>query len=211
MFDTHTGVLDWGDTNEADLQSILDEEDNVKTRIIFAREELKVRSLVMSCCHKHITLVSLGGIANGQSNTFKACFSFVSILSANICLCRKPSVPFLALCLSLYRQTLQLSAEQIKYLCEEASRAQTQGQRAEIFACEVARASAGEYRRTFHSKFGVATLLKTGRPSFEAIRFLEGDRCIRCRPGLAIRVDQHIPSGNSSACKPSGPTLSGKC
>eukprot|EP00903_Cladosiphon_okamuranus_P012770 g11938.t1 len=73
------GVLDWAGTDEADLQSILDEEDNVKTRIIFAREELK---------------------------------------------------------------TLQLSTDQIKYLCEEASRAQTQGQRAEIFACEVARASA---------------------------------------------------------------------
>lgn len=27
---------------EGDLQAILDEEDNVKTRIIFAREELKV-------------------------------------------------------------------------------------------------------------------------------------------------------------------------
>ena len=38
----HTGVLDWAGTEEADLQSILDEEDNVKTRIIFAREELKV-------------------------------------------------------------------------------------------------------------------------------------------------------------------------
>ncbi|CAM9318606.1 unnamed protein product [Ectocarpus sp. 4 AP-2014] len=73
------GVLEWADIDEADLQSILDEEDNVKTRIIFAREELK---------------------------------------------------------------QLQLSKDQIKYLCEEASRAQTQGQRAEIFACEVARASA---------------------------------------------------------------------
>lgn len=41
-------------------------------------------------------------------------------------------------------QNLRLSTEQIKYLCEEASRAGTQGQRAEIFACEVARASAGE-------------------------------------------------------------------
>ncbi|CAM9593535.1 unnamed protein product, partial [Ectocarpus sp. 8 AP-2014] len=73
------GVLEWADIDEADLQSILDEEDNVKTRIIFAREELK---------------------------------------------------------------QLQLSKDQMKYLCEEASRAQTQGQRAEIFACEVARASA---------------------------------------------------------------------
>lgn len=36
------GVLDWAATEEEDLQSILDEEDNVKTRIIFAREELKV-------------------------------------------------------------------------------------------------------------------------------------------------------------------------
>lgn len=41
-------------------------------------------------------------------------------------------------------QVLQLSKEQVKYICEEASRAGTQGQRAEIFACEVARASAGE-------------------------------------------------------------------
>lgn len=41
-------------------------------------------------------------------------------------------------------QQLKLSTDQIKYLCEEASRAGTQGQRAEIFACEVARASAGE-------------------------------------------------------------------
>ena len=38
----HAGVLDWAGTDEADLQNILDEEDNVKTRIIFAREELKV-------------------------------------------------------------------------------------------------------------------------------------------------------------------------
>lgn len=45
VFDMHAGVLDWAGTDEADLQSILDEEDNVKTRIIFAREELKVRSL----------------------------------------------------------------------------------------------------------------------------------------------------------------------
>lgn len=73
------GVLDWGAISEGDLKEILDEEDNVKTRIIFAREELK---------------------------------------------------------------NLKLSTEQIKYLCEEASRAGTQGQRAEIFACEVARASA---------------------------------------------------------------------
>ncbi|CAM9944589.1 unnamed protein product, partial [Choristocarpus tenellus] len=39
-------------------------------------------------------------------------------------------------------QETKLSSDQIKYLCEEATRAQTQGQRAEIFACEVARASA---------------------------------------------------------------------
>lgn len=44
-----------------------------------------------------------------------------------------------------FSQQLQLSGDQIKYLCEEASRAGTQGQRAEIFACEVARASAGEF------------------------------------------------------------------
>lgn len=37
-----TGVLDWGAISEGDLKEILDEEDNVKTRIIFAREELKV-------------------------------------------------------------------------------------------------------------------------------------------------------------------------
>ncbi|CAM9938093.1 unnamed protein product, partial [Laminaria digitata] len=77
--DAISGVLDWGAMGDGDLQAILDEEDNVKTRIIFAREELK---------------------------------------------------------------QLQLSSDQVKYLCEEASRAGTQGQRAEIFACEVARASA---------------------------------------------------------------------
>lgn len=38
----HTGVLGWAAIEEGELQSILDEEDNVKTRIIFAREELKV-------------------------------------------------------------------------------------------------------------------------------------------------------------------------
>lgn len=43
-----------------------------------------------------------------------------------------------------FSQQLKLSSDQVKYLCEEASRAGTQGQRAEIFACEVARASAGE-------------------------------------------------------------------
>lgn len=37
-----SGVLDWGAMADGDLQAILDEEDNVKTRIIFAREELKV-------------------------------------------------------------------------------------------------------------------------------------------------------------------------
>ena len=35
-------MLDWGAMGAGDLQAILDEEDNVKTRIIFAREELKV-------------------------------------------------------------------------------------------------------------------------------------------------------------------------
>lgn len=39
-----TGVLDWGEIEDEGLQEILDEEDNVKTRIIFAREELKVRA-----------------------------------------------------------------------------------------------------------------------------------------------------------------------
>ncbi|CAM9767635.1 unnamed protein product [Ascophyllum nodosum] len=72
-------VLEWGSIDEMSLKAIEDEEDNVKTRIIFAREELK---------------------------------------------------------------QLKLSRDQIKYLCEEATRAGTQGQRAEIFACEVARASA---------------------------------------------------------------------
>lgn len=51
--DIHTGVLDWAATEEADLQSILDEEDNVKTRIIFAREELKVSTLSTDICEKH--------------------------------------------------------------------------------------------------------------------------------------------------------------
>lgn len=46
--------------------------------------------------------------------------------------------------LDMPSQQLKLSSDQVKYLCEEASRAGTQGQRAEIFACEVARASAGE-------------------------------------------------------------------
>lgn len=50
----------------------------------------------------------------------------------------------LSLFVLIFAQNLKLSTEQIKYLCEEASRAGTQGQRAEIFACEVARASAGE-------------------------------------------------------------------
>lgn len=54
MFDMRTGVLDWAGTEEADLQSILDEEDNVKTRIIFAREELKVGSL-LDLFHKQHT------------------------------------------------------------------------------------------------------------------------------------------------------------
>lgn len=42
-------MLDWADIDEADLQSILDEEDNVKTRIIFAREELKVLASTDVC------------------------------------------------------------------------------------------------------------------------------------------------------------------
>ncbi|CAM9893026.1 unnamed protein product [Sphacelaria rigidula] len=79
MFSPPVGVLDWQEASDEELKEIADEEDNVKTRIIFAREELK---------------------------------------------------------------TLKLSDEQIGYLCEEATRAATQGQRAEIFACEVARASA---------------------------------------------------------------------
>lgn len=43
LFTVRAGVLDWGAIEETELQSILDEEDNVKTRIIFAREELKVQ------------------------------------------------------------------------------------------------------------------------------------------------------------------------
>lgn len=35
-------MLEWGGATDEQLQEILDEEDNVKTRIIFAREELKV-------------------------------------------------------------------------------------------------------------------------------------------------------------------------
>lgn len=38
------GVLGWGAASDEQLQDILDEEDNVKTRIIFAREELKVQN-----------------------------------------------------------------------------------------------------------------------------------------------------------------------
>lgn len=34
--------MDWSGASDEDLQEISDEEDNVKTRIIFAREELKV-------------------------------------------------------------------------------------------------------------------------------------------------------------------------
>ena len=58
------------------------------------------------------------------------------------------TVLYWTLCLSTCSasQQLKLSRDQIKYLCEEATRAGTQGQRAEIFACEVARASAGERR-----------------------------------------------------------------
>lgn len=45
LLTVYAGVLDWGAIEESELQSILEEEDNVKTRIIFAREELKVRYL----------------------------------------------------------------------------------------------------------------------------------------------------------------------
>ncbi|CEL94653.1 unnamed protein product [Vitrella brassicaformis CCMP3155] len=41
-----------------------------------------------------------------------------------------------------YLKRVKCTHDQIKYLCEEAVRAGVQGQRAEIFACEVARASA---------------------------------------------------------------------
>lgn len=37
-----TGVLDWSSIDEEALKAIEEEEDKVKTRIIFAREELKV-------------------------------------------------------------------------------------------------------------------------------------------------------------------------
>lgn len=37
------GVLDWGAMSEEEMKKIEEEEDRVKTRIIFAREELKVR------------------------------------------------------------------------------------------------------------------------------------------------------------------------
>lgn len=56
-------------------------------------------------------------------------------------------------------QQLQLSKDQVKYLCEEASRAATQGQRAEIFACEVARASAGELLLANHCRCGILLCL----------------------------------------------------
>lgn len=138
-------MLEWADIDEADLQSILDEEDNVKTRIIFAREELKV--LASAICARYLLPFAGGGFVPYLVCLRKRlvdwetreCACRVSAVAA---LLSRPST-FLTsppLCLS---QQLQLSKDQIKYLCEEASRAQTQGQRAEIFACEVARASAG--------------------------------------------------------------------
>lgn len=36
------GVLDWSEISDEELTAVADEEDNVRTRIIFAREELKV-------------------------------------------------------------------------------------------------------------------------------------------------------------------------
>jgi magnesium chelatase subunit D len=46
-----------------------------------------------------------------------------------------------AVTMSLTMQ-VKISTDQVKYLCEEASRAGCQGHRAEIFAAEVAKASA---------------------------------------------------------------------
>lgn len=40
-------MLEWGGASDEQLQEILDEEDNVKTRIIFAREELKVLNYLL--------------------------------------------------------------------------------------------------------------------------------------------------------------------
>lgn len=95
MFGMHTGVLDWAGTEEAGLQSILDEEDNVKTRIIFAREELKVCSLLSLglLVHTHTHVLRRRGKSNA---VFFLC---ASILCANICRRQQPSVPFhLSLC-----------------------------------------------------------------------------------------------------------------
>lgn len=48
------GVLNWSESSAEELQDILDEEDNVKTRIIFAREELKVwRCVCHAIAHVH--------------------------------------------------------------------------------------------------------------------------------------------------------------
>ncbi|CAM9627992.1 unnamed protein product [Chrysoparadoxa australica] len=92
------GVLGWSDLTDQELMEVEEEEENVKARIIFAREFL--------------------------------------------------------------RDEAKVSPEQLKYLCEEATRAGTQGQRAEIFACEVAKASAAlEDRRVSSDDLRLAVKL----------------------------------------------------
>ncbi|KAG5188517.1 magnesium chelatase subunit D, putative chloroplast precursor [Tribonema minus] len=92
------GVLDWASISPETLKALEEQEDNVKTRIIFARQYLK--------------------------------------------------------------EEVKLSRDQLKYLCEEASRAGCQGHRAEIFAAEVARASAAlEDRRVTSNDLKLAVKL----------------------------------------------------
>ncbi|CAM9349252.1 unnamed protein product [Phaeothamnion confervicola] len=83
------GVMDWNKITPEEIKVIEEEEDNVRTRIIFAREYLKDLRLKETQARRE-----------------------------------------------------KLNLLQVRYLCEEASRAGTQGHRAEIFACEVARAAA---------------------------------------------------------------------
>lgn len=91
----NTGVLDWAGTEEADLQSILDEEDNVKTRIIFAREELKVL-YALSCIlvFRRHTLIPWAAYTVNAS--FVACLKFF-VRTSNFCRCQMPSVSYLLL------------------------------------------------------------------------------------------------------------------